>query len=763
MAPRLLLAILFGAAMVCPHDAKLMLTININDKVAANDCIIAKRAWPEFFGAIDSITCCSSEGTVSGVHCPPYDVVCVAQCQNDSITSIELSSSTLTGPFPLFNETVALKYLTIEDTQITGPLPVLPTTLTYLSLFNNQLMGAISSLPPAIEYLDILDTGTGVFPSLKVLKRLRDISIIRCNFTGNFPDLPDALVSLFIEQTNFMGPLPILPDSLITVNILETLQTGPLPNLPSLLQLLEINNLQQLDGRGNLLSGTIPYLPENLYYIDLSNNNLTGFIPESILNTQEFYFDGNCFINANDFKAINVCQSADIHQGGFSISALTDSEYVDKALSYNQTISLPCLSNCQDKVPSFSNVATFNSTCLDIEANPKSEIAGPIVTTMATLPTKTTAVAVPIVSTADVIPPPPATTAIIVPAVTTAVPPVVLTTTTTTTNVAPLVETSSVFVPPIPQVDNSGSGGSNSTLTNSGNQGGAAADNNNNNGNNGVISGTAGADNTVGGKSGNSNMAATTSLVNNVETPKPVKSVTSFAVSPQQSLAPLPNPGFLQVTGAKAQTIVSSVLSISASFGPVDATELQNSLVYINTDIIPGAALVTVAAPVFPKTTGGMNKIVLSVDSYSFKFTSSGQVQAYNEASSSESHTMSAAQGTTATIVLVLPNLVASVLYGFELNSLSDSFVISVLKADDLATPLAKVSYSVQAQGTKRNGGKITVVMGVAKVRAEVTASAVTTVVAPAKTIGSVDAQVLITSGADFKFKMALQLLWLIL
>ncbi|KAJ3291542.1 hypothetical protein HDU79_002324 [Rhizoclosmatium sp. JEL0117] len=396
-------------------------------------------------------------------------------------------------------------------------------------------------------------------------------------------------------------------------------------------------------------------------------------------------------------------------------------------------------------------------------------VAGSVVSTAVVIPPPaptTTAIAAPVISTADVIPPPP-TTAIIVPAVTTAVPPVVLTTTTTTTNVAPLVETSSVFVLPMPQVDNSGSGGSNSALTISGNQGGAAADNIN--GNNGVGSGMAGADNTVGssqgnsGNSGNSNIAATTSLVNNVETPKPVKSVTSFAVSPQQSLAPLPNPGFLQVTGAKAQTIVSSVLSISTSFGPVDATELQNSLVYVDTDITPGAALVTVAAPVFPKTTGGMNKIVLSVDSYSFKFTSSGQVQAYNEASSSESHTMSAAQGTTATIVLVLPNLVASVLYGFELNSLSDSFVISVLKADDLATPLAKVSYSVQAQGTKRNGGKITVVMGVAKVRAEVTASAVTTVVAPAKTIGSVDAQVLITSGADFKFKMALQLLWLIL
>ncbi|ORY37487.1 hypothetical protein BCR33DRAFT_789751 [Rhizoclosmatium globosum] len=693
------------------------------------------------------------------------------------------------------------------------------------------------------------------------------------------------------------GSIPTLPSTLTDLKLYINAFTGTIPLLPQSLGYLNLG--------GNLLSGTIPYLPKNLYYIDLSNNNLNGSIPQSILKSTYVYLDANCINNANDFNFTNICPSADVLQGGLSISALTDSEYVDKALAYKEPLALSCFSECQNNIPAFSDVATFNSTCLDIEANPnamnplkveifikilkmlckqflqpvpstkvtnntisfnlddksvgllgfqafvstangtyiagskfeinekplniplnasrkrdslesqtisipcgsnakilhkkyiiddssillsdpnklghvKQEVlnlaesasgcqdeSGPIVTTMATLPTKTTAVAVPIVSTADVIPPPPATTAIIVPAVTTAVPPVVLTTTTTTTNVAPLVETSSVFVPPILQVDNSGSGGSNSALTNSGNQGGAA--DNNNNGDNGVGSGTGGADNTVGssqgnsGKSGNSNMAATMSLVNNFETPKPVKSVTSFAVSPQQSLAPLPNPGFLQVTGAKAQTIVSSVLSISASFGPVDATELQNSLVYVDAAITPGAALVTVAAPVFPKTTGGMNKIVLSVDSYSFKFTSSGQVQAYNEASSSGSHTMSAAQGTTATIVLVLPDLVTSVLYGFELNSLSDTFVISVLKADELATPLAKVSYSVQAQGTKRDGGKITVVMGVAKVRAQVTASAVTTVVAPAKTIGSVDAQVLITSGADFKFKMALQLLWLIL
>ncbi|ORY48463.1 hypothetical protein BCR33DRAFT_35886 [Rhizoclosmatium globosum] len=140
------------------------------------------------------------------------------------------------------------------------------------------------------------------------------------------------------------------------------------------------------------------------------------------------------------------------------------------------------------------------------------------------------------------------------------------------------------------------------------------------------------------------------------------KPSTSMVLPTQQTLAPSPNTGFSQVSNAKSQTIIASALSISASFGPVDATELQNSLVSVDEDIVPGAALVTVAAPVFPNASGGMNKIVLSVDSNAFKFTnSSGQVQTYNEASSSGSHTVSTAQGTTATIVLTLPDSVNTV------------------------------------------------------------------------------------------------------
>ncbi|KAJ3283316.1 hypothetical protein HDU79_009172 [Rhizoclosmatium sp. JEL0117] len=300
---------------------------------------------------------------------------------------------------------------------------------------------------------------------------------------------------------------------------------------------------------------------------------------------------------------------------------------------------------------------------------------------------------------------------------------------------------------------------STSSSGSSGNQAGAAVGNtvNNAGGSGSVGSGKTGSDtssgntagnaagNSVGNNSndGNTNTVAVNS--NSGDTSKPVQPVTPAAFGPQQTSALSPNTGLSQVTSAKAQTIVASVLSISASFGPVDVTELQNSLVSVEKDIVPGAPLMTVAAPSFPKATGGMNKIVLSVDSNAFKFPSSfGQVQTYNEASSSGAHTASTAQGTTATMVLTLPD---------SMNTCSRRTT---------RTPLAKISYSVQAQGTKRDGGKIMVVMGVAKIQSMTTTSAVAAV-APAKTV-QVVSQVPTTSSAICKsIQMVLPLLWFVL
>ncbi|ORY48466.1 L domain-like protein [Rhizoclosmatium globosum] len=1034
MEPLILLAFLLGAT-----------------KVIANDCAIAKSAWPEMFGIIDATTCCDSDGTVSGVNCPP-DVSCDVRCKNGSITEIqlnygmgiqtdspfpdlsgltqltylflvkdftgalptiwppalqklELTSSTLTGPFPAFNQTTALTVLLLENTKIAGSIPALPTTLKALMLVNNILIGSISVLPPSIGSIYFIESGMGAFPPLKALKNLTNIGIENCNFTGTFPDFPDTIKEVSIETTKFTGPLPAFPDSLEEIFFRDTMQSGLLPDLPTLLKELYISNLQltgilpslyglskltsfaimqtKMSGSipnlpstlgglslygnnfngsipslpqaleslkrnlgGNHFSGTIPtFLPPQLVEIDLSNNNFSGFIPQSILNLTDVYLDANCFINADDYNVTNVCASTNTSQGGYSIAALTDNEYLDKAMSYKDTLFHPCLSPCQEKIPSYSNLTSFNATCLDIQANPNSMkplidcaskhascsllsfsavqtveifvkileslcqqflqptpstavtnntlsfdiqnvgllgfqafvstdngtfIAGskfdiskplnipvnssrkrddletqtihipcglkasvlhmkyvvddsvialsdpnklghvkqievdltasesgsecqgqsvPVVTTTENLPIKTTAVAVPVLPTAVIIPP--TSMAIIAPQVvttaelappttiTTASPiielPVVATTVALSANIPPPVATT-VFVS---DTNSSGAVGSDSSSGSSGNQGGTVFDNTVNNGGSvSVGSGKTGSDtssgNTAGNSAGNSvgnnlydgntNTVAVTS--NSGDTSKPVQPVTPATVGPQQTSALSSNTGLLQVTSAKAQTIVASVLSISSSFGPVDATELQNSLVSVDKDVVAGATLVTVAAPSFPKATGGMNKIVLSVESNSFKIlfvkfpSSSGQVQTYNEASSSGSRTVCTAQGSTATIVLTLPDLVNTLVYGFQLSDPSETFIISVFKADDSRTPLAKISYSVQAQGTKRDGGKITVVMGVAKVRAEMTTSAVT-VVSPAKTVGSVGVQVLIPSSAVCKsIEMAIPFLW---
>ncbi|ORY48476.1 hypothetical protein BCR33DRAFT_714249 [Rhizoclosmatium globosum] len=1006
--------------------------------VAANDCALAKSSWPEFFGAIDSSACCSSDGTVSGVNCPPgpnalaQDNPCVVQCQNSSITLIKiiyrrtssfpdlsgltqltsldiesdligtvptvwppalralsLNCLSLIGPFPAFNQITALTFLFVANTQLSGPLPALPTTITFLHLANNRNIGIITELPTAVETLNLLSTGTGTLPSLKPLKRLQSLEILLCNFTGAFPELPSSLPRFTVEDTNFTGPLPKLPDSLQTFSITRTLQTGPIPNLPSSLQAIRIDgvqlsgslpfweslsNLNSISISGvnisgiiptlpsnltalviynslitgsipplpprlmdlvldyNQLSGKIPTLPSSLGLLSLSNNNLNGTIPDihnlrdmdlsnnqfsgtippsitlELVNQHQILLDGNCFSNAAAYNITNVCPSANVIMSENAIYALSDNEYVDKAKAFKLTIVPACMMPCQNNIPGYSSLdsdtTALNTTCLAIDSNPDSlkaftDCAGhlsecsdtvstgtqkalifvnllsalckqytqpspEVLVTNTTIsfsfnqtgislfgfqafvstangtfvagskfdifakplgvpasahrkrdnleaqtisipcdskasslhlkyvaedstayisdanklghykqrdidltvsgtgcqhdtaiPIKTTAaVVVPVLTTDVIISPPSTTTAVIVVTTTIAIPPQPA-----TEIIAPPVVTTTILLPPktIPDTSNSGTGGSNSGSGYFGNQGGIPVNSADNGGSNGNTS-----NGTVGADSQSGNTAESTS--GNTSTGNASAGNMAANSGNGQNSNASPNTGLLQVPSAKAQTIVASVLSISSSFGPVDATELQNSLVSVEKDIVPGAPLVTVAAPSFPKANGGMNKIVLSVDSNSFKFpSSSGQVQTYNEASSSGSGTVSTAQGATVTIVLTLPDSVNTVLYGFQLSDASDNFIISVFKADDSRTPLATISYSVQAQGAKRDGGKITVVMGVAKVRATVTASAVT-VVAPAKTFGSVDAQVLITSGAFLKsLQMAIPLLWLIL
>ncbi|KAJ3080912.1 hypothetical protein HDU99_007084, partial [Rhizoclosmatium hyalinum] len=929
-----------------------------------------------------------------------------------ALEDLTLSSSMLTGEFPTFNQTTALLYLSISHTQLSGPLPVLPTTLTSLTLISNPLIDAISVLPPALHVLTFTGTGRCTLPPLTDLEELAKIYIDNCNFTV-FPELPNSLTVFTVGTTMFPASLPKLPDSLKKLELYRTIQTGSLPNLPPSLERLKLlkieiagflpplevlsklraisvfdtnmsgpvpnlpsslttldlygNNfngsipslpqgLQVFNLGGNSFSGEIPTLPQTLTYIDLSNNHLSGFIPSSISNFKNVYLDANCFTNAVDFNVVNVC-SSEISQDGFSIAALSDIEYVDKAISYKDTLTDPCSSLCYDKIPSYSDVASFNTICLEIGANPNnvyffsviqkvdiyikvlktlcqqflqpvpfievenntvtfsssnhySELFGfqafvstangtfvagtkfdlgtpqnvstnvsrkrdsledqtisipcglkanvlhmryvvddsvialsdpnklghvkqidldltasesgsecqsqpvPVVTTAENLPIKTSAVAVPVVTTAVVLPP--VTTAIIVPQVVTSAelvppttiaivspiikPPVVTTTVAlpgatganvpqvdlttavlppaTSVNIPPLVATTAI----VSDANNSGTGGPNGTGS-SGNQGGVAVDNTGNNGgsNGSTSSATTGSDNASENSTGNSagntfgntagntaGNAAGNSAGNTAGNAAGNSAGNSAGTNSNDgnanTVAVISNSGDASKPVQPVTPATVDFNSITKHWFIANAAELQNSLVSVDKDVVPGAPLVTVAAPPFPKATGGMNKIVLSVDSYSFKFaSSSGQVQTYNEASSPGSRTVSTAQGPTATIVLTLPDSVNTVLYGFQLNDASDNFIISVFKADDSRTPLAKISYSVQTQGAKRDGGKITVVMGVAKVRTAVTASAVT-VVAPAKTFGSVDAQVLITSGAVFmSLQMAIPLLWLIL
>ncbi|ORY48464.1 L domain-like protein [Rhizoclosmatium globosum] len=317
---------------------------------AANDCQVAKAAWPQFFGSIDPVSCCTQYGdygSVSGINClsgaTSVDTMCGASCRNGSITDIMvyyygadktrsptagpfpdlsgltqvtllslstnligmatnwppalqelyLNDATLTGAFPSFNKTTALQRISIDNSNLSGRLPTLPNTLTYVGLSSNSLITDVSNLPSSLTALTLQASGSGRMPSLKSLTRLKELRISDCNFSGDFPLLPDSLTLMEVSGTNFTGPFPALPKSLQSVILDDTPLTGSFPTLPNSIAGVIINNvplsgsipawdssaLYSVQLSGTKLSGSIPILPSSIESLILEDSMFTGSLP----------------------------------------------------------------------------------------------------------------------------------------------------------------------------------------------------------------------------------------------------------------------------------------------------------------------------------------------------------------------------------------------------------------------------------------------------------------------------------------------------
>ncbi|WMV55349.1 hypothetical protein MTR67_048734 [Solanum verrucosum] len=312
----------------------------------------------------------------------------------------------ISSPLPV-NISSSLRYMDLTDTNLRGVLTesfFLVTNLERLKLRGNDLVKGvfpkIHRSNTLLMELDISYTGiSGELPhSIGTLKSLNILNLEGCQFTGSIPDsignltqitelilslnhftghIPSTisklkhLTILHLSSNSFSGEIPDVFFSNLThlqrLDLSSNSLSGPLPNNASNLQ-----KLTQLDLYDNLLNGTIPCwlfslhllrpflslgknqysgLPDELktnpalIKLDLSNNQLSGSVPQSLVNLTYLY--------TLDLSSNNIT-------GPFpaSILSLTHLEYLD--LSSN-SLSGPLPSNASMLQELFFVDLSYNS------------------------------------------------------------------------------------------------------------------------------------------------------------------------------------------------------------------------------------------------------------------------------------------------------------------------------------------------------------------------------------------------------------------
>ncbi|XP_039169170.1 probable LRR receptor-like serine/threonine-protein kinase At3g47570 [Eucalyptus grandis] len=227
---------------------------------------------------------------------------------------------------PLPSETFPpLEELNIWSNNLTGGVPI-SISQTRLKIFNageNQLIGGFSSALYNLSSLNILSLTLGLFSgSIR-----RDISLLLPNlqipclgfnqFTGPNPDSLSNVTNLAeidIVSNNFTGCVPASFGRLQNLRWLglgsNFLRSGATNSLSFLADLANCSNLELLDLQHNQFEGEIPttlgnclgfkepYIQANhfrgpipqfeglkgLRFLNLSNNNLSGQVPEFLVN-----------------------------------------------------------------------------------------------------------------------------------------------------------------------------------------------------------------------------------------------------------------------------------------------------------------------------------------------------------------------------------------------------------------------------------------------------------------------------------------------
>ncbi|XP_010515385.1 PREDICTED: protein BRASSINOSTEROID INSENSITIVE 1-like [Camelina sativa] len=249
-------------------------------------------------------------------------------CRDNKVTSIDLSSKPLNVGFsavaPFIMSFTGLESLFLSNSHINGSIAAFnfkcSASLTNLDLSRNSLSGPVTSLGScsSLKYLNV-SSNTFYFPrkvsgGLKKLNRLEVLDLSSNSLSGIVPPSLGScslLKSLVLSSNNFSGTLPI--DTLLKMRGLKVLDlsfnefSGKLPesltNLSASLLTLDLssnyfsglilpnlcwnpkNTLQELHLQNNLFTGKIPPTLSNcseLVSLHLSFNYLSGTIPSSL-------------------------------------------------------------------------------------------------------------------------------------------------------------------------------------------------------------------------------------------------------------------------------------------------------------------------------------------------------------------------------------------------------------------------------------------------------------------------------------------------
>ncbi|CAB9525109.1 LRR receptor-like serine threonine-protein kinase [Seminavis robusta] len=226
----------------------------------------------------------------------------ISELENLQICS--LKGNNLVGTLPLISQMAPLERMFVSETQVTGPIPAswLPPSLKFLELNDNQLSGIV---PESIwshtnlETLKNLANNAGLSGQIFVhpnasFSELSFLAVSNNGFYGTIPFGPmknssGRLRSMLLDGNSFSGTLSSDIGSftrMTDMRLSRNLElTGTIPTEISLCASL---NSLQMDNTG--ISGSIPSelgLLTRLQYHSLHGTNLSGSVPMDVCMLKE--------------------------------------------------------------------------------------------------------------------------------------------------------------------------------------------------------------------------------------------------------------------------------------------------------------------------------------------------------------------------------------------------------------------------------------------------------------------------------------------